>query len=198
MTDGDEVSATPLLYANISDFGSGLDNNLASIGGSVRLVLDGVTSLSSDASRLLRPESDNKATLTYRLPKLTDGKHTLSLTARDVAGNSTTRTISFVVVSTPIDATLVADSRIVRESVSLNLRHNLSIQPEARIVIRDMLGNTVHSAKATAFPYDFDLRDNAGQALPDGRYRVSAILNNGSRFGATPEIEFVIAKPTEY
>ena len=86
-----------------------------------------------------------------------------------------TRNLNFTVVSEAIKASLETDTKIAREEIEFKLIHDRPQQPESRIIIRDMLGNTVHS---------------------DGRYRVSAILKAYPRFGSTPEIEFTIAKPS--
>lgn len=196
MTDGDATTPWPTLLATVSDSGSGLDTNASSVGGSIRLMLDGTISLSADAARLIRLENDGSATLSYPLPKLTDGHHYVSLTARDVAGNSATRTINFTVTSKAIEASLQADTTLARECITFSLNHNRPLSPEATLIIRDMSGNTVRSIGAASFPYAFDLRDSEGKPLPDGRYRASAILKSFPRFGSTPELEFTIAKPS--
>ena len=196
MIDGDETSPTPILYATIQDSGSGLNTNSSAIEATVHLMLDGMTSLSPEASRMINIEPGGTATLTFQLPKLRDGKHMVSLSARDVAGNSVTRNLNFTVVSEAIKASLETDTKIAREEIEFKLIHDRPQQTESRIIIRDMLGNTVHSAETVTFPYTYDLRDSDGKLLPDGRYRVSAILKAYPRFGSTPEIEFTIAKPS--
>ena len=166
MIDGDETSPTPILYATIQDSGSGLNTNSSAIEATVHLMLDGMTSLSPEASRMINIEPGGTATLTFQLPKLRDGKHMVSLSARDVAGNSVTRNLNFTVVSEAIKASLETDTKIAREEIEFK------------------------------FPHSYDLRDSDGKLLPDGRYRVSAILKAYPRFGSTPEIEFTIAKPS--
>lgn len=190
------TSSTPTLTALLSDSESGLSKNASAVGSGIRLMIDDMTSLSSDASRLLSFDKDGSATLTIRLPYLTDGRHTVSLTACDMAGNSATATESFIVASSPIIASLITDTSIARDCITIDLSNTPAEIHGARIVVRDILGNTMYRVEEVNFPYAYDLRDNNGKKLPDGRYRVSALLNSHNRLGATPEIEFTVVSPT--
>ena len=67
MIDGDETSPTPILYATIQDSGSGLNTNSSAIEATVHLMLDGMTSLSPEASRMINIEPGGTATLTFKL-----------------------------------------------------------------------------------------------------------------------------------
>lgn len=192
---GSSTGPAPLLTAHISDSGSGLSKNYSAVGAGIRLMIDGKTSLTPHASRLLKFEADGSATLSMYLPMLLDGRHEVTLTAVDLAGNSATESQSFVVVTNPIEATLQADSTLVRDCVTFSLLYDMAVRTENRLVIRDKLGNTVYTADNVTFPYAYDLTDSHGKPLPDGRYRASALLRSHPRYGSTPEITFTVAAP---
>ncbi len=188
-----EVGASSILNVSISDTGTGVDLNSESIGSAPAVTLDGTDRL-SDATQLIRPAPDGGATLTYTLANLSDGEHYVSVSARDLAGNSATETISFTVINSDAETVLYADKPIARESVEFDLRHSLSSITSARLIILDINGNTVFSKSGITFPYKWELIRNDGNKVADGTYRVSAIINAQPRFTSSPEVEITVVK----
>ncbi len=191
--DGGIVSANNRLYARIISTGSGINMSSTSIGGTAKIVIDNKLTFNDVATRL-RPNTDGTVSLDYCLPTLSEGRHTLLLTVADNAGNYTDRTISFNVVNA-IDATLVVTGGDpARESVEIGLTTSAGNLSAGRIVVEDATGTTVYSAETTRFPYTWDLRDKLGNRVPDGAYRVFAILGaDGVRF-ATPAVKVTVIK----
>lgn len=193
--ENDPVGASPVLIARIYDEESGLSINSSVPGGAIKVVLDDINSFSEKAVRLLTFNEDGSASLRLPLQELKDGRHNISLTASDVAGNTASKTLSFVVVSGEIQAELNTDVEIARESLTFSLAHSLEAQPQGKLIIRDKLGNTVFTTENVNFPYDYDLRGSNGTLLPDGRYRAYVILKSHPLRGSTPEVSFTVAKP---
>lgn len=193
MADGAVVSSSPKLYIEISDSGSGTSLNNSSVGMMPIVSLDG-SSLPA-ASGLIHPEEEGVARGVCQLDNLSDGPHSITLRARDIAGNSASETISFTVVTVDRTATLTTSSRLVRDDVTFTLSHSLPVTPRSeRLVIRDMEGNTVLSTDSAPFPFTWDLTGSDGLAVPDGTYRASVIIDAHPYYTATPETVFTIVK----
>ena len=67
-------------------------------------------------------------------------------------------------------------------------------QAELTLVIRDMSGSTVYTAHGVGAAGTWDLTDNAGNKVPDGRYKANVIIRNGNVYGHSPSAEFVVVK----
>ena len=193
MVDGDDVSSSPMLYVKVSDSGSGVDMNRAAIGCAPKVVLDDDVTL-KEAAALFRPDDDGGYTMAYQLSGLGDGQHYITVSARDLAGNISSSTISFVVVNDEVVATLSVNDKIVREGVEFDLQHSISSIPTVRLMIEDMLGNTVYSKEGASFPYAWDFRGSDGEFVADGMYRAYAILESHPRYASTPRVEFTVVK----
>lgn len=192
--DGAEIGPEPVLYATIRDDESGIANGSANIGDMPSAVLDSSTRL-PNIGAALSFNTDGSAELRYSVGKLGDGRHTLTLSARDVAGNTARKTLTFTVVSNPLSARLCCDSTFVRESVQFDLLSATTSELSARLIIRDSNGETVFSQADTAFPFAYDFRDTHGNPLPDGTYRASVLLTDGMRHGSSREIEVTLLRP---
>lgn len=193
MVDGDDVSSSPMLYVKVADSGSGVDMNRAAIGCAPKVVLDDDVTL-KEAAALFRPDDDGGYTMAYQLSGLGDGQHYITVSARDLAGNISSSTISFVVVNDEVVATLSVNDKIVREGVEFDLQHSISSIPTVRLMIEDMLGNTVYSKEGASFPYVWDFRGSDGEFVADGMYRAYAILESHPRYASTPRVEFTVVK----
>ncbi len=191
--DGAEVGASAQLYVNISDRDSGVDLNRSSVGTAPSITLDGSQPF-ADATQLMRATANGGASLVYPLTGLTDGEHTIRVTARDLAGNSTSESLTFTVINSDIDISLEIDNQLAREAAEFEMHHPLSSTPTARLMILDMSGNTVFSKSDITFPFRWNLTDNAGNKVPDGTYRASVLIKSYPRFAASPEVVFTVVK----
>lgn len=192
--DGAEIGPEPILYATIRDDESGIANGSANIGDLPYAVLDSSTRL-PDLGAALSFNPDGSAQLRYPLGKLGEGRHTLTLSARDVAGNTARKTVTFTVVSNPLTALLSCDSTFVRDLVEFRLTSPTTSELNTRLLIRDSNGETVFSQADTVFPFAYDFRDSNGNPLPDGTYRASVLLTDGMRNGSSQEIEVTLLRP---
>lgn len=93
---GDYVNSTPLFYAEVSD-DTGI-NLSSALGHTMSLFIDG-TIVADDLASYFQNEdnSNKKGHVTYTIPQLTEGKHSLQFTVWDVWNNSTTETLEFIV-----------------------------------------------------------------------------------------------------
>lgn len=97
--DGDLTYKTPVAYAEFSDE-SGINISDAGIGHSLMLTLDNKT-VYTDIMNFYSPDlyDATRGSITYQLPELAAGKHTLTLSVWDCANNSSYSTISFNVAA---------------------------------------------------------------------------------------------------
>lgn len=190
---GAAVSSNPVVYATVTDALTGIDVSDA-LSNNLRLVLDGTTELQNVLSHMT-PSADNGMALVYPLSDLADGRHTLSLTVSDNAGNTASESIDFTVISTDLNATLTVEDDPARDMMSYSIT-DLTVpeQAELTLVIRDMSGSTVYTAHGVGAAGTWDLTDNAGNKVPDGRYKANVIIRNGNVYGHSPSAEFVVVK----
>lgn len=192
--DGDVVNGSPVLCA---DFAAATDGNTLTpsstlLGQSMQIILDDTKTI-ANAGGMVKFAPDGSASLEYPMSDLADGRHTLELKVRNVAGISTSRSIEFVVVNTPIDATLTAGNPASTSAV-ISLEHTLDSAPEATIYVTDAAGRTVFSRRGATFPFTWDLNDNLGKPVAQGRYTVKAMLNSGLMYGSATPAEIIVVR----
>lgn len=193
MADGAIVGASPKLYVEITDSGSGVSLNGSSIGMMPKVAYDGASL--PTASALIHADDEGVARGEYQFDKLADGPHTVTVAARDVAGNSASATINFTVVNVDPTASLEVSAPLVRDDVTFTLTHSLPVDVgTARLVIRDMEGDTVLSRVISGDSYTWDFIGSDGFAVPDGTYRASVIISAKPYYAATSEVEFTVCK----
>lgn len=95
-TDGGNTSTSPKLIAKIQD-DSGVNTSLNSIGHNITVVIDGDLANPISLNEFYTTEKDDftKGIVTYKLPELTPGNHTITFKAWDTYNNSSTQTLSF-------------------------------------------------------------------------------------------------------
>lgn len=187
------IGPSPELHIEITDQGTGIDMNETAIGSAPRIFLDGTGV--SDASVSIRPSTAGSASGIYTFDNLSDGTHTVTVTARDLAGNSSSESITFTVMNTDKKATLRASDRIARHDITFTILHNIDGPiTSSRLIVRDMEGTTVLSRSLPADTYTWDLTADDGFTVPDGTYRASVIIEATPYYTSSPEIEFTIVK----
>ena len=173
------------LYATVESGDTPLLGSSDRMGGSVSLILDNSRKLTG-VDGYLAVSSDGSASLSYPVAGLSDGPHELTLKVVNIGGESTSRTISVNVANVAM-ATTVAASSMARDEAVIDIDHQLTDQPEGRLVITDAAGKTVFSKADARFPYVWDLTGHDGTPVADGAYSASVYFKAGRRHGfATP------------
>lgn len=192
--DGGNVSASPMFYAVIGDAQTGLQVS-GGLNGNFRLMLDGTTEMGNVLS-YLSPAPDNVMKLAYPLSNLSDGRHSLTLTVSDNAGNIAEETVNFTVISSDLNAVLVIRDQPVRDMMSFEVVDGAAITDSAELtlIVRDMQDNTVYSSSGVGTAGTWDLTGTDGQKISDGRYKANMIIRDGNLYGHTPSVEFVVVK----
>ena len=189
---GDQVEGILTVMARAVSGGAGISvPGSYGIGGRPQCIVDGNVDLSSALA--FRFADDGTLILSGRLPRLKDGRHSLSLTLYSMSGESASESIDFVVGSQPFDASLaLAGRNIVRNSAEL-VAENIPDDVAVRLLI-DNGKNTVLTVENPAFPYVWDLKDGSGSDVPDGEYRAWIVCRRDRSFGASPRVTFTVIR----
>ena len=177
---GDKVNETPLFIANINDI-DGINTVGSGIGHDIRLTLDQDPSQSfilNDYFQAL-PNSYTNGTVSYKLPVLKDGKHTLTFKVCDLLNNSTSTSLDFEVVTglTPQIFSISNYPNPVKSKATIIVNHD---RPETILTtiveIFDLSGRKIWSfSQSNADNISWDLISNDGTKVKTGiyLYRVS-------------------------
>ncbi len=191
--DGAVVPASSTLYITATD-NLAINNQSLSLGNNMRLVLDGNTSYSLIGKNATVTQEGRQVDLAFPLSGLSEGEHSLAYTVHDVAGNATTRTISFVVASTS-DVTLGVEELPATSQATFTASTSLTSMPSIDLKVTDALGRLVWTSTTSSFPATWDLKDMSGKAVDGGMYKVYGSYNNGTTHGGTNIATVLVVKP---
>lgn len=172
-TDGNNVASNFRIHARIKPSSAGLAIATSTIDKVCSLLLDGHKSY-ADAVRSMYFDNEGNAVLQCRIGPVSDGHHTLTLTAVDNAAGSVTRSITFVVGPCANDGTLTVAEEPCRSRATFSLDNAEATQ--GRLIVTDIHGRTVFVRDNCTFPYSWSLLDNDGTRVSDGLYRAWVIF----------------------
>ncbi len=197
-SNGTVVSPESMLYITASD-NEGINLQSSSVDNCMILELDGGKSSYADVTSYVTTSDGAKSiSIEYPLTHLSEGMHTLSFTVFDAVGNSSTRTISFMVGQNG-KAEIVADKwpAYNNEEVSFDIETSLSMTPEMIVRVTDATGELVWMTTTSSFPVTWDLKDMNGNRVPGGLYRYYGTYNNGTNYGGTPINKLIVIEPVK-
>lgn len=186
--DGGAVSSTPLVLADLTD-DSGINISSLGIGHSMSLTLDGKREYSDVANYFVPTNGDpTSGSISYLMPQIEPGDHTLDLQVWDNAGNSSKATLRFSVGAhgNTVIYGLTTDKNPASTSVVFMLTAE---QPEPGteciLEVFDLSGrkiwshtNTISGVADSNVQVKWDLRDSSGHRIPRGIYLYRATVKN--------------------
>ncbi len=186
--DGSVIGSTPVVYAEVYD-DSGINISAVGLGHTMTLVLDGKESISGVADYYVPyPDDSRGGNISYLMPRVEPGEHTLDLIVWDNAGNSSKASLNFVVGAheTTVIYDLTTDKNPASSSVVFMLTAE---QPEPGteciIDVFDLNGRRlwtnstlVNFAGDANVQMKWDLRDASGRRVPRGIYLYRATVKN--------------------
>ncbi|MDE6317835.1 MAG: type IX secretion system sortase PorU, partial [Muribaculaceae bacterium] len=191
--NGDVAAQDFTLYASVTDTESGIYNPTGTVGATCRVIIDG-TSTYPVIGTMINNNGDGSYNIVYPFTSLADGHHSLTLFISDNAGNSSSRTVEFIINNTDANPLLSVVEEPARIQATLQLQHSFTDIPAGRLIIEDEQGNTVYTRPDISFPYEWDLTDNNGNLVADGVYRAYAICKGGNLYGHTPKIDIIVVQ----
>lgn len=184
---GDAVPvASPMVLASVSD-NVGINVSSAGVGHQITLTLDSATTY-SDAAMFYAPHPDGTpgGTISYPMPDLEPGLHTLRLRVWDTSGNAIESSIEFFAEEglAPRIFDLYTDANPARTSANFYITHDApDAMATVTVTVYNMLGNPVwtrtergRSDMFTSTPVTWDLRDGSGRRVQRGIYLYSATI----------------------
>lgn len=195
---GNKVNETPLFIASISD-ADGINTVGSGIGHDIMLTIDKDPSQSYVLNDYFQANENSYSAgvLSYKLPEMTNGKHTLNLRAWDLLNNSSSNDINFEVVKglTPIIFKVSNYPNPVKTETSIIIDHD---RPETvlstSVEIFDLAGRKIWTfAQASTNNIKWDLKTINGQKVQTGvyLYRVTIKTTNSDTISKTNKMMIV-------
>lgn len=180
---GELVPTSSILFIRATDDYAFNNQDLA-IGNGMNLKIDGGKT-SYPNINTYTTITDNGKSLLLQLPmNLSEGEHSLQYTIYDAAGNMTTKVLNFAVGGNQ-QVSLSVEQEPAIDFATFNMSTILPTAPTVKIRVFNHLGDIVWSKDVSSFPYDWDLRNNAGNRLPPGVYTFYGKYNDGTVHGGT-------------
>ena len=199
-TNGSTVNETPLLMATISDE-DGINVTGSGVGHDIVVIIDNDESLTYSLNSYFIPAVGDyrKGSISFSIPDLSDGHHTLTLRAYDILNNPAQKIIDFYVNE---GAKPTIFNFVIDTSRSGNIIFTvINDRPESTIGlslrIYDIAGRLVHESTeqghSTSGTYSFTGNYNeAGTSIPSGVYIAKVGISSNSGDEATEAKKFLI------
>lgn len=189
--NGDKVNSTPYFYANLSD-SDGINITGNGVGHDLELIIDGKES----TSYILNPYYQNdfgsytSGTVSYMIPTLDDGEHSLVFRAWDIKNNSSSARLDFVVDASlrPQISSVTLSNNPASTSTTFIITYDRpNIETTFTIDVYNLWGQRcwTHKETATTSGYhtiNWDLTSGNGLPLLSGLYLYEVGIScNGSK-----------------
>lgn len=179
-SNGDKVNATPYFFAELYDE-SGINASGSSIGHDLELIIDGEMAQTYNLNDYFAFDFGDyrSGTVTFSIPELTQGAHTLLFRAWDVLNNSSVSHLSFQVSDDAGtgDVNVVCKKNPVREQASFIITQGMAATDiDIMMEVFDLSGRQLYKRElkgATtngAYVLDWDLSLSGGSLLSTGVY----------------------------
>ena len=202
---GDRVNETPRLFVSLED-ADGINTVGNGIGHDLVAIIDGKASMTYTLNDYYTSELGDytRGTVSYLLPELEEGMHTLMFRAWDMMNNATTVTVDFEVVKglRPRILDITTTHSPAREHTTFVLAHD---RPESEVQITievfDFSGRILwnhHEQAATPDNYytvDWGLCTASGQPLASGVYLYRATVISASGKSVSKVRKLTILRP---
>lgn len=191
--DGDLVDGSVTVFATLAPNEVGVVGNSTLVGRSMRLTLDGGRTFSEAAGSFV-PDVDGGGRLSFGISGIPDGRHELTLTVSNYAGQTVSRSVRFEVVNMMSEAWLSVAEYPASVRATIDVTHDFLDMPSGRVVVKNAAGDVVHTEENVTFPYAWNLTDADGNGVPEGVYSVEAYLKGGNRYGYGRPAEIVVSR----
>lgn len=200
---GDKTHRTPLVLATLAD-PSGINLSDGGIGHKLTLILDGHT-VYDDLVSYYSSDSDERGAgqLSYSLPEVEPGKHTLKLVAWDNVNNSSTAELEFIAefYRKPTIYDVTTDVNPATTSVRFTVSHDMpSVAATCTVSVYDLAGRKVWSGSAketfaagSGVDISWNLTDGNGNRVPKGIYVYRAVVETPDGVEASKSRRLLVA-----
>jgi hypothetical protein len=191
--DNDCISSNFTYHAIVNPSEVGLNLSQGLIGASTRLTLDGSKSY-TNISSYFTLNNDGTADLSVPFSDVPLGRHILTLSVANTAGQRSQRAIEFNVVRPSVSAELNIDNVVARKSATIDVTHTFSSTPEYHLIIQADNGKTIINRSNCSMPFTWNLQDQNGTPVTDGRYRAYVLLSDDSNYTSTQTQDIIVIR----
>ena len=200
---GGRVNETPFLVAKLKD-ADGI-NTAGSLGHNLMVIVDGKASMSYNLNDYYRSDigAYTSGTVSYLLPELSEGMHTLMFRAWDMMNNSSVAIVEFEVVRglTPGILHVQALPDLLQSTTTFVLTHDRpENELEVAIEVFDMSGRVLwnHSEQAVSsdntYTFCWNQCGASGQPLGEGVYLYRIVVSSPSGSMASKAQKMVVVR----
>lgn len=200
----DRVNETPMLMLSLHDK-DGINATGNGIGHDIIAIIDNDPAMTYvlNSYYTSEPGDFTRGSVTYSLPALSPGHHTILVRAWDVMNNSSTVEVPFEVVKgqSPTMYALWSTEPLARTSTTFVLTHNRpQSKLDVRIEVMDFMGRLLWEHAETVIPsggeyrVPWNLTTNSGQPIGSGVYLYRATLSSGGGAECTKAGKIVVLR----
>lgn len=202
--DGDEVNATPCLWAELYDE-NGINTVGTGIGHDIMAIVDNSPEHTYNLNDAYTPVVGDytRGTIMFPLKELVAGKHSLMLRAWDLYNNSSTATLSFFVEPSLapdfVDLKLSPSPVVCGAPAKFILTHNRPLsEMDVTVDIFNFQGQILWSNTQRSYSdgfvceYEWNGTAQGGQPLPTGVYLARAYISTGGSVSSTKTIKIFV------
>lgn len=194
---GAAISGNSTLYINATD-NLAINTQSNSVGQNMTLSLDNGKATYPEVRNYTRVTDNGKSLdIAFPLNDLDEGSHTLTYTVFDAAGNSTVQSIGFVVAAPTEAPALTVSEMPAIDKLTFCVGDQSTVSSGITLKVTDAAGKLLWSAKASQFPYEWNLTDNSGHKLPAGRYNFFGTTDAGNNSVGTAIGSFIVIEPVK-
>jgi len=198
---GGRVNETPVLIAKLFD-ADGINTTGSGVGHDIMAIIDNDESLSYSLNSyfIQQPGDYTRGTLAFKLPELSEGKHTLLFRAWDVMNNPTTCTVEFEVVKglAPTMFELSCQSPVRTSAVFTVTTDRTNAQMSVYVAVYDMAGrevarlaNQTSESKTNVYAFTWDASSSFNRLQP-GIYICKAVMTDENGGHATKSKKIIV------
>lgn len=189
-TTGDEISASSTLYALIDPSESGLNTMTGNVNTRTRITVDGTSSINNLEGFLTRTD-DGMMRLVMPMKQLSDGSHIIELCVANNAGLVTRESIEVIATHRSLQPEITVAEAPASTVATIDISEKVDY---SHLLVADSTGNTIFSVENPTFPYKWNLCDKDGNAVGDGLYKVSVLVQNDRDFGSTAAASIIVLR----
>lgn len=191
--EGDAVGSDFILYASLTD-DSGILTSNSDLVSNTYIQLDGRKTFFDISQYMTVADGCKKSNIAYPMNDIACGRHVLTLHTTDIMGNTTKRSIGFYVADSQIAGEIKVDASPVIESADISVSHTATEQNiQKQFIIVNAYGQIVRQVQTLDDTITWDVKDDNGQRVSPGLYKVFARLNIGNSItGTTPTTQIIV------
>lgn len=191
--DGDFITGEVVVKATFEDDVS-LNMRSSDLGNTPTLLLDDKTSITiTDAVSV--DDTQRSGSLHAVVNGISTGRHTLTFSVSDMAGNRTSRSVTFFYNANTVNFDMTVEETPAINEATINVSTSDGSQvEEAYLTVTDNTGKVLWSSSSTSFPVKWGLTDKTGTRVAPGAYFLNGKFRTSTDAGAAPTRKIVVVK----